>query len=42
MCEICLKLTIKTSEQRYRCRSSVVIVNFEYIAYIVYGVPIVD
>ena len=31
-CEICLKLTIKTSERRHWYRSGVPIVNFEYIS----------
>ena len=30
-CEICLKLTIKTSEQRHLHRSGVFIVNFKHI-----------
>ena len=34
-CEICSKLTIKTSERRHWGRSSVFIVNFEYISHLV-------
>ena len=34
-CEICLKLTIKTPERRQWSRSSVFIVNFECISYLV-------
>ena len=34
-CEICSKLTIKTSERRYWCCSGVFIVNFEYIWHLV-------
>ena len=30
-CEICSKLTIKTSDQRQWCRSGVFIVNFEHM-----------
>ena len=30
-CEICSKLTIKTSDQRPWCRSGVFIVNFEHM-----------
>ena len=33
MCEIYLKLTIKTPERRQRCGSGVFIVNVEYILY---------
>ena len=33
-CEIWSKLTIKTPERRYGCRSSVFIVNFEYISHL--------
>ena len=33
-CEICSKLTIKTSERRHWCRSNVFIVNFEYIPHL--------
>ena len=33
-CEICLKLTIKTLEQRYWRRSEVFIVNFEHISHL--------
>ena len=33
-CEICSKLTIKTLEQRQRCRSGVFIVNFEHISHL--------
>ena len=32
MCEICSKLTIKTSKQRHWRRSGVLIVNFEQIS----------
>ena len=35
MCEICLKLTITTPEQRQWCLSGVFIVNFEQISNIV-------
>ena len=34
MCEICSKLTIKTSERRHWRRSGVFIVNFEQILHI--------
>ena len=34
-CEICSKLTIKTPEQRQRCRSGVLIDNFEHVSYLV-------
>ena len=40
MCEICLKLTIKTPEQRIWPRSGVFTVNFEYILDIVLVVPL--
>ena len=33
-CEICLKLTIKTSKQRDWCRSGVFIVNYEYMSHL--------
>ena len=33
-CEICSKLTIKTSEQHHTCCSAVFIVNFEHIAHL--------
>ena len=33
-CEICSKLTIKTSERRHWRRSGVFIVNFEHISYL--------
>ena len=32
-CEICLKLTIKTSERCHYCRSGVFIVNLEHISH---------
>ena len=34
-CEICSKLTIKTTERRQWRRSSVFIINFEYISHLV-------
>ena len=34
-CEICLKLTIMTTERRHWCRSGVFIVNFEHISHLV-------
>ena len=34
-CEICSKLTIKTPEQRQRCRSGVLIDNFEHVSHFV-------
>ena len=34
-CEICSKLTIKTPERRYWCRSGVFIVYFEHISHLV-------
>ena len=34
-CEICSKLTIKTSERRHCRRSGVFIVNFEHIPHLV-------
>ena len=33
-CELCLKLTIKTPEQRHWCLSGVFIVNFEHISHL--------
>ena len=33
--EICLNLTIKTSERRYWCRSGVFIVNYEHVSHFV-------
>ena len=32
--DICSKLTIKTPERRYRSRSGVFIINFEYISHL--------
>ena len=32
--EICLKLTIRTPEQRHCCHSGVFFVNFEHISYL--------
>ena len=34
-CEICSKLTIKTTERRHWRRSGVFIVNFEYVSHLV-------
>ena len=34
-CEICSKLTIKTSERRHWYRSGVFVVNFEHISHLV-------
>ena len=39
-CEICLKLTIKTPEQRHWHRSDVFIVNFEQISDVVLVFPL--
>ena len=33
-CEICSKLTIKTTERRQRCRSGVFLVSFEHILHL--------
>ena len=33
-CEICSKLKIKTPEQRQRCRSGVLIDNFEHVSHL--------
>ena len=40
--EICSKLTIKTPERRYCCRSGVFIVNFEHISHFVISVSIAN
>ena len=42
MCEISLKLTIKTPEWHYRGRSGVIIVNFENISQLTFSVFNVD
>ena len=34
-CEICSKLTMKTPEQRQRCRFSVLVDNFEHVLHLV-------
>ena len=40
MCEICLKLTVKTPERRHRCCPGGFIVNFEQISQIVLVFPL--
>ena len=42
MCEICLKVTIRTPERRHWCCSGVFIINFEHILHIALYFSIVD
>ena len=41
-CQICSKLTIKTSERRHGRRSGVFIINFEHISHLFSSVSTVD
>ena len=41
-CEICLKLTIKTSKRRQWRRSGIFIFNFEHISHLISSVSIVN